>query len=535
MTNKTQIIIALFWQVAGTIFAATSPNIVIILADDLGYGDVGCYNPESKIATPSLDRLAGEGLRFTDAHSPSAVCTPARYGLLTGRYPWRSRLTRGVIGPWGTPLIETNRLTLPAMLHAQGYTTAAIGKWHLGWQWPTTDGQPPINWTNRHSNVDFSRAIAEGPTTRGFDSYFGPDVPNYPPFCFIENDHTVGNPTGLSNPEDFNIRGPAVPGWRSVNILPELTRRAVRYVEAAAQAKEQHPFFLYFALTSPHYPIAPTPEFLGRSGAGKYGDFVMETDWVVGQIIDALKRARLAENTLVIFTSDNGPEIDGEIGTGAFERIRKYDHASMGSLRGVKRDAWEGGHREPFIVRWPGHTPAGKVSDQFFIFTDLMATFAGLTGDTLPNDAAEDSVNMLPALLGGKIERPAGVMVGISGKPALRQGDWVLIAAPTGRENPLPGGEPDWFRKQRGYTDDHEPYELFNLRDDPAQRVNRAATEGERVQTMLALLQKFQREGRSVPNRHWQTGGAKGGKASWVGHSAKGSGQDGLAEMIDSE
>jgi arylsulfatase A-like enzyme len=477
------------------------PNIVIILADDLGYGDLSCYNKASRIPTPQLDRLAQEGLRLTDAHSPSAVCTPTRYGLLTGRYPWRSRQKSGVLGPWGVSLIEKDRLTLPAMLRANDYATHAIGKWHLGWQWPTKDGKAPGSRIDPHSNVDFARPIAEGPTTRGFDTYFGTDVPNYPPFCFIENDRTVGDPSELSNAGDFNIRGPALPGWRAVDILPELTRRAVGTLEKSARAADKQPFFLYFALTSPHYPIAPAPEFVGKSGAGKYGDFVMQTDWVVGQVTDALKRTGLAENTLVIFTSDNGPEIDDEIGVGAFERLQKFAHASMGSLRGVKRDAWEGGHRVPMIVRWPGHAPAGKVSDQFLILTDMMATCAAITGGALPNNSAEDSVNMLPALLGGKVAREAGVMVGISGKAALRQGDWVLIAAATGRENPAPRGEPDWFREQRGYTSHGEPYELFNLRDDPTQRTNRAAGEGERVKAMLALLDQYQREGRSIPMR----------------------------------
>ena len=479
----------------------TRPNIVIILADDMGYGDAGCYNSDSKIPTPHLDRLAAEGLRFTDAHSPSAVCTPTRYGLLTGCYPWRSRLKSGVIGPWGKPLIDKDRLTLPAMLHSKGYATAAIGKWHLGWQWPTTDGNPPSSRQNPHGNVDFTKPIADGPTTRGFDSYFGTDVPNYPPFCFIENDRVKGEPTDLSNPDDFNIRGPALPGWRAVNILPELTRRAVQYIDDATKADNKRPFFLYFALTSPHYPVVPAPEFVGTSKAGKYGDFVAQTDAVVGQITAALQHNNIADNTLVIFTSDNGPEIDDEIGIGAFDRIKQFSHASMGSLRGVKRDAWEGGHRMPFIARWPGHTPAGKTSDQFLILTDLMATCAAITGSALPDNAAEDSVDMLPALLGGSVAREGGVMVGITGKPALRQGDWVLIAAPTGRENPAPRGEPEWFRQLRGYTSHTEPYELFNLRDDISQRSNRAATEGERVKAMLALLDKYRRDGRSVPHR----------------------------------
>lgn len=475
------------------------PNIVFILADDLGYGDVGCFNPESKIATPHLDALAREGMRFTDAHSPAAVCTPTRYGLLTGRYPWRSRLKRGVLAGWGATLIEKDRLTLPAMLRAKGYATAAIGKWHLGWQWPTRDGKPPTSRPDPQSNVDFTRAIAEGPTTRGFDTFFGMDAPNYPPFCFIENDRVVGEPTELSIAEDFNIRGPAVTGWRSAAILPELTRRAVRTVEEAAARKT--PFFLYLALTSPHYPIATAPEWVGKSGVGEYGDFVMQTDWVVGQITAALERSGVAGETLVVFTSDNGPEIAGEVGIGAYERLQKYGHASMGALRGVKRDAWEGGHRVPFIARWPGRIPAGKVSDQFLILSDMMATCATLTGSALPVDAAEDSVDMLPALLGGKVEREAGVMVGISGKRVLRQGDWVLIAAPSGLDNAARHAEPEWLREQRGYKAHGEAHELFNLREDSSQRENRAAAEDARVQAMLALLDKYEREGRSVPVR----------------------------------
>ena len=495
---KTPALLLLFVSASLAVAAESGPpNIVIILADDMGYGDAGCYNAESKIPTPHIDQLAKEGVRFTDAHSPSAVCTPTRYGILTGRYPWRSRLKKGVLGGWGVSLIEKDRLTLLAMLKAKGYATAAVGKWHLGWQWPTTDGKPPSSRIDPHSNVDFARPIAEGPTTRGFDTFFGTDAPNFPPFCFIDNDHTLGDPTDLSNAEDFNIRGPALPGWRSVNILPELTRRAVRNVEDSAEKKR--PFFLYLALTSPHYPIAPAPEFIGKSGAGLYGDFVVETDWVVGQIADALRRSGAAGNTLVIFTSDNGPEIASEVGVGAYERLQKYGHASMGSLRGVKRDAWEGGHRVPFIARWPGHTPTGAVSDQFLILSDLMATCAAITGSPLPDNAAEDSVNILPALLGGKVERDAGVIVGISGKATLRQGDWVLIAAPSGLDNSVQDAEPNWFREKRGYTTHTEPYELFNLRDDPAQRINRAAEEGERVKAMLALLGKYQHEGRSVP------------------------------------
>jgi arylsulfatase A len=253
--------------------AGVKPNIVVILADDLGYGDVGCYNAQSKIPTPHLDRLAGEGMRFTDAHAPDAVCTPTRYGLLTGRYAFRSRLKSGVLEPWGQTLIEEGRLTLPSFLRQHGYATACIGKWHLGWDWPTTDGRPASS-KDGLGNVDFTKPIANGPTTRGFDYYFGTDVPNYPPYCFIENDRTLGVPSVPAPLQRgaINRPGPMLPGWSLTNIMPELTRRAVGYVEDAAQTRQ--PFFLYVPLTAPHYPIVPTPEFEGRSQAGQYGDFV---------------------------------------------------------------------------------------------------------------------------------------------------------------------------------------------------------------------------------------------------------------------
>ncbi len=334
------------------------PNIIVILADDLGYGDVHCYNAESKIPTPNLDRLAAEGMRFTDAHAPDSVCTPTRYGVLTGRYCFRSRLKAGVLPPWGAPLIEEGRLTLPGLLRQHGYATACIGKWHLGWDWPTKDGQPPSS-KDGLGNVDFTKPIPNGPTTRGFDYYFGVDLPNYPPYCFIENDRTVGLPSVPAPLQKgaINRPGPMLPGWSLTNILPEITRRAVRYVEEAAQSTK--PFFLYFPLTAPHYPVVPAGEFKGRSQAGDYGDFVAQVDSTVGDVIGALARTGLATNTLVIFTSDNGPECV-EVDPGAYARIRRYGHWSMDDLRGVKRDTWEGGHRVAVPGALAGPYPDGR-------------------------------------------------------------------------------------------------------------------------------------------------------------------------------
>lgn len=468
------------------------PNIVYILADDLGYGDVGCYNPTSKIPTPNLDRLAQEGVRFTDAHSPSAVCTPTRYALLTGRYAWRTRLQRNVIGPFSPPLIAEKQLTVPGFLREQGYAAACIGKWHLGWGWPAP---------GEGGRRDFTKPIPDGPTTRGFDRYFGTDVPNYPPYCFLENDRTVGIPSAAApvGRDSFNIAGPMIPDWKLGEVLPELEKRAVEHIEQSAKGGK--PFFLYLPLTSPHFPVVPAAAFKGNSKAGAYGDFVMQTDHVVGKVLDALKRSGVAENTLVIFTSDNGPEVSGEVNPGVYDRLKSFGHASMGALRGAKRDAWEGGHRVPFIARWPGTVPAGSTSDETVCHVDLMATLAALVGAKLPADAGVDSVDILPALLGEKRKAPlreATVHHSGQGKFAIRRGDWVLIFAPTGDDN-RKQGEPAWFQKDRGYESHAEAGELFNLAKDPTQKQNLYAAETTKVNELAALMERYVREGRSTP------------------------------------
>ncbi len=478
------------------------PNIVYILADDLGYGDLGCYNKDSKIPTPNLDQLAHEGTRFTDAHAPTSVCTPTRYAILTGRYAWRTRLQRGVLGVFGQPLIAADRLTVPSLLKQNGYKTACIGKWHLGWTWPTTDGKPPhCNQTERLSNVDLAKPVEDGPTTRGFDHYFGTDVPNYPPYCFINDNRTVGLPTlpDTGRLGGFNIPGPMVPDWKLVNILPELTKRAVSWVEGAA--KSDQPFFLYLPLTSPHFPVVPAPEFKGKSQAGDYGDFVAQTDWTVGQVLDALQRGGVADNTLVIFTSDNGPEISGEVNPGAYDRALQYKHFSMGELRGAKRDTWEGGHRVPFIARWPGKVAADKVNPQMICHADLLATLAALLGAKLPANAGEDSFNILPTLLDQNLDhsaREATVHHACSGKFAIRRGDWVYIDSASGDDNGTQG-EPAWFKAQRNYTADKLDAQLFNVKDDLAEHHNLLIDRRQIADELKQLLEKYKRDGRSTP------------------------------------
>ena len=489
--------------------AIRSPNIVIILADDMGYGDLACQNPDSRIPTPNLDRLASQGMRFTDAHSPSAVCTPTRYGILTGDYCWRSPLKQSVLWTWDGPLIAENTLTLGGMLQHEGYSTACIGKWHLGWEWPTTDDSS-INdsialgeWNPRvrdsfGAKVDFARPIGGGPTTRGFDYYFGDDVPNFAPYCFIENEHTIGIPASEKPEGMFGTPGPMIDGWRLEDVMPAITKRAVEYIEAPAGAgpfnkAEDAPFFLYFPLTAPHTPIAPAKEFIGTSQAHRYGDYVAEVDWTVGQIMDALDRTGQAENTLVIFTSDNGsPGRDGENMAGPPNSVRKYGHNPSYIYRGIKADIWDGGHRVPFIARWPERVHAGSISDETICLVDLMATSAAAAGHILPDSAAVDSFNLLPVFEGTQGDRPlreAVVHHSIDGTFAIRKGAWKLVM---GR------GSGGWSGK--GDVLD-PPGQIYDVQTDPSEQTNLYEEHPEIVVELESLLHRYQVEGRSAPAR----------------------------------
>lgn len=469
--------------------AGTPPNIVIVYADDLGYGDVSAYNPDrGKIPTPNMDRLAREGMRFTDAHSSSSVCSPSRYTLLTGRYHWRTRLQSGIVGVFGEPLIAPDRMTIGTLAKQRGYRTACLGKWHLGWDWPIpaeemkyfrlprNQNEPPASNEEQQASWRrvFGNRIPGGPTERGFDEYFGTDVPNWPPFCFIDNDRTVGVPNVLLPARFFNSQpkmasqpGPAVEGWQFEPVLPTITRRACEFIRRCAA--QGQPFLLYFPLTSPHEPLAVNPQWRGKSGLNVYADFVMETDHALGEVLRALDEAGLVENTLVIFTSDNGK---AEY-TGASE-LESMGHYSSGPFRGYKFSAYEGGHRVPLIVRRPGTIAAGGVCHQLVHQADIFATLAEVLGVPVPDNAGEDSISLLPLFRGDdRAVRTHAVSCSGGGVPAIRDGRWKLILS--------------------------KPPELFDLLADPGETTNLADQHPERVTAMQSLLERLIVEGRSTP------------------------------------
>jgi arylsulfatase A-like enzyme len=501
------VILVMACCMAGESHAAERPNILIIYADDLGYGDVQCYNPDrGKIPTPHIDRLASEGMRFTDAHSSSGVCSPSRYTLLTGRYHWRTRLTKGIVGAWEPPLIDPDRLTIGSLAIAHGYRTTAIGKWHLGWNWPVDPADKPLLATaakgkERGGPADvtdahraawqriFSRAIGGGPTACGFESYFGTDVPNWPPFCFIENDRTIGIPTTLLSLDDFknnraSRQGPALADWKLEAVLPTLRDRAVSFIAESAQEKK--PFLLYLPLTSPHTPLAVNEPWRGSSGLDSaYADLVMETDAVVGDVLGAIARAGVGNDTLVVFTSDNGfaPYVGAT-------HLEAKGHFPSGPLRGYKGDAWEGGHRVGFIVRYPGVTKAGSVCDALVHQADLMATLADILGAELPDDAGEDSVSLMPLLKGGtQAVRQHAVSCSSTGVAAIRDGHWKLIR----------GSGAGSFSKR---TPDGPAHELYDLATDLGERQNLAEAHPERVSGMQAFYDGIVAAGHSRPEGH---------------------------------
>ena len=423
------------------------PNIVIIIADDMGYGDPGCYNPHSQVPTPHIDRLAAEGMRFTDAHGPGALCSPSRYGLLTGRYYWRTSKKHALVMPYQPPVIEPGRATLASMLKRQGYQTACVGKWHLGMRYGDADG----GYTENEADIDFTRPLPGGPVDVGFDYFFGTAgcSTSDAPYCFIENDRSVGIPN-VPSTEDLHALpgfwpGLMAPDWETAHVDERMAEQAVATVHRHADSGSADPFLLYYAPSAPHIPWV-TPDFItGVSEDGPRGDMTALYDWCVGQVVAALAERGLRDNTLVICTSDHGPQYH----TG------RAGHEATAGFRGQKNTAFEGGHRVPLVARWPGHVAAGAVSHEPICHTDMPATLAALTGADLSARDAEDSFNVLGAFLGQGTCEPRPAMVfdtgwhyAVVGDFAVRRDDWKLV---------LPAGQDDAPQERL----------LFNLKDDP--------------------------------------------------------------------
>lgn len=452
--------------------AEKPPHVVIVFADDMGYGDAGCYNPESKIPTPHIDRLAQEGMRFTDAHAADSVCVPSRYALLAGEYPFRRHLGWKI----NSPKLRDGQVALATLLRSAGYRTACVGKWHLGFacDHPTRDGQP----------------MPGGPGRWGFDQslviWASLDIP---PYYYIENDHCVAAPTehiGANHTEGwrdiqgaFWREGSVAPGFEMDKVLPTFTAKAVEYIDHHATQANGKPLFLYYALPAPHTPWVPADPFRGRSGAGLYGDYVFQVDAALGQVIAALEKQQMLDDTLLVFTSDNGP-------VWFDEDVERFGHRSSGPLRGIKGDLWEGGHRMPLVVRWNGKVPAGATSDALVGLVDVLATMAELVGQQLPEDAQLDSISFLPVLLGQSRKGNRKTLLHTRGNTvAVRHGPWKFIpglgsfgfSAPR-RGKPQPGGP-------RG--------QLYHLGNDLAEQNNLWLQEPEVVERLEKMLPKKRR------------------------------------------
>ena len=499
---KCLLILLGFACLVPSVLAGDRPNVLVIYADDLGYGDLRVNNPDSKIPTPNLNKLAQQGMRFTDGHSSSGICTPSRYALLTGRHHWRD--FHGIVNAFGGSVFVPERLTLPEMMKQQGYDTAAIGKWHLGWDWDAIRKPDAVakkqgrNTFWGPEDFDWSKSIPDGPLAHGFDHYFGDTVINFPPYCWIEDDKVVKAPDVLMDTTkwkkikegNWECRpGPMASDWDPYQNIPTTTARGVEYIHARKTADK--PFFLYFAFPSPHAPNIPNDEFDGKSNAGPYGDFVFETDNAIGQLLNALDASGQTDNTVVIFSADNGPE------KYAYARDEKYDHWSSTPFRGLKRDIYEGGHHVPFIVRWPGITSAGSTCDALVSQIDIMATLASSLGFALPADAAEDSHDLLPLMKGDvNSVRTSHVHNTNKGQYAIRHQNWLLIDAANGY---VSGRNAQWEKKHGYSADDGGDVELYDLSVDTGQRNDLAAKYPDVVKQLQSMLTKLREQGHSAP------------------------------------
>ncbi len=484
LPRLTALFLPLLLVTAALAQAAERPNIVIILADDLGWGDPRVFSPASKVPTPTLDRLATQGLRFTDAHTPSSVCTPTRYGLLTGRYAWRSALKKGVLNGYSPALIEPERATLASLCKARGYATAAIGKWHLG--------------LGTAKRTDYSQPLTPGPNTVGFDSFFGiPASLDMPPYLYIRDTAPEQAPTGQvpdskrasEGGAGFWRGGPAAPDFKHNQVLGRLTKEAISFLESRADKTKTQPFFLYVPLTAPHTPWQPLPPFVGKSGAGPYGDFVAQVDGAIGEVFETMDRLGLTKDTLVIVTSDNGAPWRPE-------DIEEFGHRANGPWRGQKADIHEAGHRVAFFARWPGRIPAGTTSSQTICLTDVFATVARVIGAKVPRGAGEDSFDLSAVMRTPSIKKPVRSSIvhhSGDGMFAIRSGNWKLIAG-------LGSGgftAPKFIEPKPG-----EPAgQLYDLAKDPAETDNVYAAHPDVAKRLSGLLKTQQDSGHSAPAR----------------------------------
>jgi arylsulfatase A-like enzyme len=485
---------------------ADTPNIVYILADDMGIGDIRSYTATSPVNTPNIDRIANEGMRFTNARSPSSVCSPTRYGILTGRYPWRGPLPFGIVREMRPAVLEPARLTVAEMLQERGYDTAILGKWHLGLNWVTTDGQPA---NAQGTNVDYSQPFTGGPIHHGFDTYFGDDVINWPPYTMIRDDRTIGIPVGNANGQPYTppggvLPGYVTPGYTTASSLPLVLNETESYIEA--RASQPSPFFLYLPLTAPHEPIVPPPELQGSTQTNAYGDFIATVDWAVGRVLDALEDPNgdsdtsdsMLDNTMIVFTADNGAETHF-----SFSTSPGYKNGLP--LRGDKTTVYEGGHAIPLMVKWDGEVPAGAVSSQMVELNDFMATVADIVDYQLPLNAAEDSINLAPLLRGDSTGpvRNAGVQTSFSGAKIIRQVDsagneWKLAFTPTD------GGFSGTAINPALPITNFSQLQLFNLTADPSETTNLLAGGGtepmrQRALELQTLLLQLMNSGRTAP------------------------------------
>ena len=473
--------------------ADSLPNIIVILADDLGYGDLSIYDKNNKINTTNIDQLALDGIRFTDAHTPSSVCTPTRYGLLTGRYNWRSRLKRGVINGKSKALIPNSRSTIGSILKKKGYDTAFIGKWHLGWNWALKDESKKDKDKTDFSNIDFTKEVKNTPNDLGFDYSYGHcGSLDMAPYVYVENGKITEEPDTITeNTGKYSKwrKGPTSKDFVHEEVTPNFFERGIQYIKD--QSKKQTPFLLYLPLPSPHTPILPTKEWEGKSGLNPYGDFMLMIDSYVGKLMNTIEKTGISDNTIIIFTSDNGCSPAAKI-----KELIKEGHYPNSIYRGHKADIHEGGHRVPFIIKWPKEIKKGSVSDETICLTDLMATFAEIADYDLKANEGEDSFSILPILKNQTFTSPireATVHHSILGNFAIRKGDWKLIMCPGSGGWSFPG--PKKPETLKGLP----KVQLYNLSNDPEESINLESKRPQKVAELKRLLSKYISEGRSTP------------------------------------